>query len=148
MPYSTTIFSAKSALDTLLQGVTWTATETPTVLWGPPTEEEDQAFDLVYQGTTVIEEIPFPGLSTRNDEVYTLPVVVDVREYGDDEKATEQHAWSHVNDILTLLRANLNLSGTVSRFQGFELQVGSLPEPSQWRTQIVVRVQVVGIVPA
>jgi hypothetical protein len=147
MPYATTIFPAKSALDTLLRAYTWTGAS-PTILWGPPTEEEDVTLDQVYQGTTVVEEIPFPGLSARNDEVYTLPVVVDVRDYGDDEKATEQHAWNHVNDILTLLRASLNLSGTINRFTGFGVEVGSVPSPDKWRTQIVVRVSVVGIVPA
>lgn len=106
------------------------------------------ALDHVYQGTVTVDEIPFPGLSARNDEIYTLPVVVDVREYGDDEQATEAHAWSHVNDILSLLRSNLTLSGTVNRFVGFGLEMGSLPEPDKWRTQIVVRAQVVGIVPA
>jgi hypothetical protein len=147
MAYETTIYPAKAALHALLGAFSWTG-DSPTVLWGPPSEDEDVTLDAVYQGTTVVEQIPFPGLSTRNDEEYTLPVVVDVRQYGDDEQATEQHAWEHVNDILTLLRANLSLSGTVSRIGGFDLEMGSLPEPDKWRTQIVVRVQVVGIVPA
>jgi hypothetical protein len=131
MAYATTIYPARAALDTLLRAYTWTG-DTPTVAWGPPSEEEDQAFDLVYQGTPVIEEVAFPGLSLRSDEEYTLPIVADVREYGDDEKATEQHAWSHVNN----------------RFTGIDIEMGNVPQPSQWRTQIVVRVSVVGIVPA
>lgn len=147
MAYTTTIYPAKAALHALLQAISWTG-DAPSVAWGPPTEEEDVTFDQVYQGTTVVEDIPFPGLSARLDESYTLPVVVDVREYGDDEQATEAHAWSHVNDILSMLRANLDLSGTVSRFEGFDLEMGSLPEPDKWRTQIVVRVSVVGVVPA
>jgi hypothetical protein len=146
--YATTIYPAKAALDTLLRGWTW-PDGAPLIAWGPPSEQEDTAFDAVYQGTTVVEEVPFPGLSTRNDEVYTLPIVADVRRYGDDEKATEQRAWSHVNEVLTLLRTNLELSGTVCRQTGYGVEVASQPSgANQWRTQIVVRVGVVGIVPA
>src|SRR5918999_2926669 len=112
MAYATTIFPARQALDTLLRGWAW-PDGTPRIMWGAPTESEDTAMDAVYQGPPEVEEIPFPGLSMRNDEVYTLRVFADVRRFGDDEQATEGRAWSHVNQILSLARANLTLSNTV-----------------------------------
>jgi hypothetical protein len=146
MAYETTIYPAKAAIDTLLRAWSWPS-GTPAIGWGPPTEDEDQAFDAVYQGATVVEEIPFPGLSTRNDEEYELPIVVDVRRFGDDEKATEARAWSHVDQVLTLLRSNLDLSGTVCRLTGFDIEVAAQPSGAkQWRIQVVIRVGVVGIV--
>lgn len=147
MPYVTTIYPARVALDALLRGWSW-PDPTPKVTWGQPSEAEDTTLDAVYQGTPVIEDMDFPGLSLRVDEEYMLPVVVNVRKWGDDEQATEARAWGHFNQVMSLLRANENLSGTINRFTGFELEMGQQPaSPKQWQTVIVVRVGVVGIIP-
>lgn len=146
MAYATTIFPARVALDAMLRAWAW-PDPAPTVTWGSPTESEDQGLDLVYQGTPSIDGVPFPGLSQRNDEEYTLPVVVSVRQWGDDEQATEGRAWGHVNQVFTLLHADLTLGGAVNRVTGFDLEVGQQPGgPKQWQTVIVVRVGVVGII--
>lgn len=146
MAYATTIFPARVALDTLLRAWPWPGTD-PKILWGAPTEQEDTALDAVYQGAPDIEEITFEGLHLRNDENYTLRVFADVRRYGDDEKATEERAWSHVNQIITLAKQNMTLSGAVNRVTGFNVAMTTMPSsPKQWRSQIMVEIGVVGLV--
>jgi hypothetical protein len=146
MAYVTTIFPAREALDTLLRAHSWPS-GAPTISWGAPTEQEDVKQDQIYQGAPDVEEVTFEGLHMRNDEEYQLRVFADVRKYGDQEKSAEERAWSHVNEILTLVKANPTLSGTVNRITGFNLAMTTLPSATnQWRSQVMVEIGVVGLV--
>lgn len=148
MAYATTVYPAKVALHALLNAWSWPE-GAPTVLWGQPLEADDITFDAVYQGAPETLEDEYVTLGAgRLDENYDLVVVVDVRMYGNDEQATEARAWSHANQLVTLLNQNKTLSGTVNRVTGFRFQPVTAPSsPQQWRSQIVVRVAVVGYVP-
>lgn len=147
MPYVTTVLPAKQALDTLLKAWSWPA-GAPDILWGQPTEGEDVAFDAIYQGDPETPEDEYTTLgATRVDEVYSLIVVIDVRRYGDDERATEERAYAHLNEVMTLIDDNHTLSGTVNRIQGHSFSPVNAPAaPQTWRTQLLIRIHVVGLV--
>lgn len=140
------VYLAKVALKALLEAHTWTG-GTPSIAWGSPTENEDVTLESIYfGGTEITDEFRTLGM-TRTDENYSLLVVIDVRQYGDDEQATEARAWSLHDQLLTLLRANNTLGGTVNRITGYRVRQGNpVPSPSQWRSQILVDVAVVGFI--
>lgn len=148
MAYATTILPAKQALDSLLKAWSWTP-PAPTILWGEPVSFNEKGFDVIYQGSPETPEDDYVVLGAgRLDETYDLLVVVDVHKWGDDEQATEARAWSHANQVVTLVDQNKTLSGTVNRVTGFRFAPVNGPSgPQQWRTQIVIRIAVVGYVP-
>lgn len=143
----TTVYPAKVNLKALLEAHTWPV-EAPSITWGSPTETEDHpTLDLVYFGDTEIaDDFRILG-ATRSDESYKLRVVIDVRRWGDDEQATEQRAWELHDQILTLLRANMTLSGAINRVTGYVVrQANPVPSPQQWRSLIAIEVSCVGFI--
>lgn len=148
--YATTIYPAKLALHTMLDGHTWTA-PAPTVTWGEPTENTDRRMSAVYQLVADVDEIPYPGLgSVGNDEEYALRVVCDVRQWGDNEQATEERCWQLVNEVLTLVRGDYTLGGSVNPgIQGYDVTPQTDPTtPKQWRARVMVTINIVGRVAA
>lgn len=143
---SGTVYPAKVALKALLAGWTWPET-TPDIAWGSPTENEDVTLDAIYFGGTEIEDTFRLLGASRSDEEYDLLLVVDVRRYGDDEQATEKRAWDLHDEIVTLLRANMTLSGTIHRITGYRVrQSNPVPSPQQWRSQILIMPHCVGFI--
>lgn len=142
---ASTVPAAKTNLIALLQAHTWPGS-TPVISWGAPTEAEDYAAggEMIYLG----DEIPTAEFATlggeRLDETYTLPVVIDVTEYGDDERATELRARALRDEVMLVLRTNPTLGGAVNRQTGFRYPRGSLPQPGQWRAQLDIEVTLVG----
>jgi hypothetical protein len=143
---SGTVYPAKVNLKALLEGWGWPVSD-PTVTWGSPTENEDVALDAIYfGGTEIADDFRVLGAG-RSDETYYLTVVVDVRRFGDDEQATEQRAWVLHDNVLTLLRANMTLTGAINRVTGYRVRQGNpVPSPSQWRSQILIEVGCVGLI--
>ncbi len=147
MPYTSTVYPAKSALKTLLEAHTFPDTA-PTISWGGPTESEDITYDMIYLGPTAVPENEYVTLGAgRTDETYRISVLVDVYRYGDDEQATEQRAWQLLDGVMTVIAANKTISDTVNRTVGFRFrQVNPVPSPQHWRSQILIEVAVVGLV--
>jgi hypothetical protein len=147
---SGTVYPAKVALKALLEDWDWPASTTgasPRIAWGAPSETEDQRFEAIYFGSVELaDDFRILG-ATRSDETYNLPVVVDVHQRGDSEQATEQRAWVLHDEILTLLRANMTLSGVINRITGYRVRHAGLPSgPKQWRSQILIEVFCVGYI--
>ncbi len=141
-----TVYPAKVALKALLEGWTW-PTGAPSIAWGSPTQDEDITLDAIYfGGVEITDDFRVLG-ATRTDEQYNLTIVVDVRRYGDDEQATEQRAWQLHDEVLTMLRANMTLSGAINRITGFRVrQANPVPSTQQWRSQIVIEAACVGFI--
>ncbi len=132
--------AAKTTIKTLLTAHTWPVS-TPDIRWGQPTEGEDwpAGGEVIYMGDTRPATDQFVVLgANRLDEAFVIPVVADVRQYGDDEEATEKRAWVLRDEIVAVLQANPTLGGTVNRLTGFTRTPGNLPSPQQWRTQILI----------
>ena len=140
-----TVYPAKVALKALLEGWTW-PTAAPVIQWGEPTRAEDTAYEAVYFGATELTD-DFRTLGgERSDETYRLAVIVDVRDYG-SEQDNEARAWELHDEILTLLQANMTLSGAINRITGYTVQqVNPKPDDEKWRTQILIRPECVGLV--
>jgi hypothetical protein len=138
-----TVPDAKAALVALLQGVAWPGVD-PEVRYGQPTEGEDQPFggEMVFLGETRGASEP-PGLGSRRDETYNLRFVIDVRQDGDDEQATENRAWELLEAAENAIWAAPTIGGTVNRVTRIETAQVNVPEPQAWRTQIVTDVAVV-----
>jgi hypothetical protein len=149
MAYANTIYPAKAALKAALEAHTFPDTP-PTITWGAPTEKEDVTYDMIYLGPVNDQpaEDTFLVLGgVRVDETYRLTVMVDVYRYGDDEQATELRAWQLHDGVLSVLDADHTIGGTVNRITGFRVrQSNPVPQPSQWRSQILIEVAVVGFV--
>ena len=147
MGYQSSIFPAKEALDALLKAATWEGGP-PDILWGQPTEGEDQTFDQIYQGDPDAPEDNYMVFGRgRLDEIYDLTLVVDVNRYGDDERDTERRAYQLLGGLLTVVHENPQLSGTVNRVEGWQMFPINAPGgPQLWRTQLLVRLQVAAYV--
>lgn len=148
MAYATTIYPAKAALKAALEAHTFPDTP-PTITWGAPTEKEDVTYDMIYLGPVNDQpaEDQFLVLGDRVNESYRLTVMVDVYRYGDDEQATELRAWQLHDGVLSVLAADRTISGTVTQLTGFRVrQSNPVPQPSQWRSQILIEIAVVGLV--
>ena len=143
---SGTVYPAKVALKALLEAHSWPEAA-PGITWGSPTEEEDVVLEAVYFGDTEIADTFRILGATRSDESYRLRVVIDVRKWGDDEQSTEQRAWVLHDEILTLLRNNMDLSGAINRITGYVVRQGNpAPSPQMWRATVVIDVQCVGFI--
>ena len=147
MSYTTTVYPAKSALLSILQAWTWPE-GAPDIRWGQPTELEDKTYDMVCLApTNVPDDQPLVLGAHRWDERYTIRLLVDVVQWGDDEQATEQRAWQHFDQILSAVVQNRTLSGTVREAQTFSFQqTNPTAGPQQWRSQILVEIGVLGVV--
>lgn len=147
MAYATTVYPAKVAILTALQAYTFPG-GAPEIRWGAPTEREDISFDGIYLGPTEVPEDQFLVLGAgRLDEAYRLSILVDVRQYGDDEQATEARAWDLANAVMDVLTSDLTVSGTVHRTTGYRFrQSNPVPSPSMWQSQILIEAQLVGLV--
>ncbi len=150
MPYVSTAFPAKTALKAALEAHTFDGgayDSQPAIVWGPPTEPEDITFDNVYIVNTKMPENEYVTLGgTRIDETYNIELVVDVYRYGDDLQATEQRAWQLLNGVVSVVNADKTLAGTVNRVNRFDYEQGYAPRANLWRAQILIRIQVVGLV--
>jgi hypothetical protein len=142
----TTVHPAKVNLKALLEAWAW-PDGAPSIAWGSPTENEDVTSDALYF-SDIQSDDDFRILGgDRVDESYRLPVVIDVRRYGDDEQATEKRAWDLHDQILTLLHANKTLGGAINHIRGFVVRQGNpVPSPQQWRAVIVIEVGCVGFI--
>jgi hypothetical protein len=145
--YATTVYPAKVAIKAALEAHVFPGS-VPTISWGQPTEPEDVSYDAIYMGPTEVPEDQFLVLgATRLDERYRLSILVDVRQYGDDEQATEARAWELANAVMSVLTADLTVYGTVHRTEGYRFrQSNPVPTPTQWRSQILIEAQLVGLV--
>lgn len=140
---ATPFYAAKAALLTLMDAWDWPGTD-PTVTWGERLPSGDQAFQCVYMGDVRVEVRKIVLGEPRHDEEFTLPIVIDVFQWGDDEQATEQRAWALYDSLISLLRANSTLAGTVHRWNDIRVTPSNTPGPQQWRTLISVEVECVG----
>jgi hypothetical protein len=147
MAYLTTTYPAKAALKSALEAWTWPS-GAPDIRWGEPTEQEDVTYDLIAFGPTdVPDDAPLTLGATSYAERYTIRVLIQVMMWGDDEQATEARAWDHFNQLLTLVRSNRTLSGTVREAQTFTFQqTNPIVTPSMWQSQILVEISVLGVV--
>jgi hypothetical protein len=146
MAYVSTIYPAKVWM--LAQLTSALAASGARVRWGAPTEGEDLSGALVYMGAPLSPRDEYLVLGAdRTDETYELPVVVDVRKYGDNEQATEQLAWQLMGQVVTIVDTDPRFGGAVNRTPAFTfLADNQVSGPKQWRTVIEVRFQVVGLV--
>jgi hypothetical protein len=142
-----TIPAAKAALQALLIAHTW-PTSAPVITWGGPTQAEDfpQGGELIYFGDTEMQdESPTLG-QTRIDEEFSVRIIIDVQQWGDNEQATEQRAWDLYSEVVSVVNANRTLSGTVQRTTERTVRQTNLPTPEQWLSRIVVEQGCVGMV--
>jgi hypothetical protein len=140
------VYAAKVNLKALLEAWPWAGTP-PSIAYGGPTEQEDMTLDAVYFGGMPRFNTVFRLLgATRSDEEFTLPVIVDVRRYGDDEQSTEQRAIELYYEVLTLLQKNMTLNGAVNRITGYAVAPATGFAPQSWRSTVQIDVQCVGFI--
>ena len=149
MAYATTVYPAKVALKAALEAHTFAGGQ-PVISWGAPTESDDLSYEMIYFGPTndppADEQLNTLGAG-KVDEVYTLKILAEVYQQGDDEQAVEQRAWQFHDGILTVLCADHTIDGTVNRITGFRArQVTTMAATKYWRSQILIEVAVVGLV--
>jgi hypothetical protein len=135
---------AKANLKTLMEAWPWPASA-PIVRWGEPTKAEDLTGDnleFLFFGETTVTYTKRGARGTNDGETYPLRVVIDVREYGDDEQATEERAWALSDELKALLNENRTLGGVISHWSDFTARQVNVPATETWRTQIVVDVSV------
>ena len=145
MPAST-VPAAKASLKALLEAWPWPG-EDPVIRWGYPSEGEDlpAGMEFICFGDTDVNEREQSLGGQASKEYYNLRIIVDVRQWGDDEQATEARAWELYGQVTDLLDANRTLSGVLVALQNrTSRQVNVVASPSQWRSQILIEQECIG----
>jgi hypothetical protein len=136
--------AVKSAVIGLLSAHAWPASK-PTVTWGGPTENEDFTQEMVYMAPAPgSDEYTVLGMG-RVDEAFTLPIVVDVFQYGDDLQATETRAYQVRDEIVKIIIANPGFGLPNVRTTGFRVNPSDDPELGKWRAMLVIDVDLVAL---
>lgn len=110
MTLTSTIPAAKAALITIFTAATDLAGVD--ISWGSPTSEDDFKPEMVYLGKAEQEQEDRGFQSATED--YTIEVVALVRQYGDDERATEERLWAIRAAIDEAIRADSTLGGVLN----------------------------------
>ena len=141
---SGTVYPAKVNLKALLEGWSWPVSS-PTIMWGEPIKTDEITYESIYfGGTEVTDDFRTLG-ATRSDESYNLLVVIDVRAEGDNEQVMEQRVWQLHDEVITLLRANLDLGGAIKYLTGYRVrQANPVPATEQLRSMVVIEIACVG----
>jgi len=155
MPAST-VPAAKAALKALLEAWTFPPAsegQLPVIRWGYPSEAEDRppGGELIVFGQTEINTTSPQLGNVRQDEDYTLQVIIEVRRYGDDEQATEERAWDLYAEVSTLLaneqKSRQPFGSPLYRLGDRRIrQQNNVASQNQWMTQIIVDQGVTGLV--
>lgn len=115
--------AAKAALVSLLQadpGMTGV-----TVTYGHPGSEMQQ--ECVWTGMVTAAEQAISLGNMLRDEAYTIQVMVLVAQDGDDAQACEERCLALVAVVENVVRANVQLAGTVNQWaviEAFKIEPG------------------------
>lgn len=138
--------AAKTALKALLEAWSWSG-GTPVIRWGAPTESEDWSPELIYFGDAFdVSDENWRLGDMAHDQAFTLRIIVDVYQAGDDEQAAEQRAWDLFEQITVLLHQNHTLNGAINHMADRSSRQASSSQLQQWRKQILIEQQCVAFV--
>lgn len=141
---SGTVYPAKVNLKALLEAWTWPG-GAPKVMWGEPIKADEIVYESIYFGGTEVTDSFRTLGATRSDETYNLLVVIDVRAHGDEEQAMEQRVWQLHDEVITLLRENMDLGGAIKYLTGYRVrQANPVPATEQLRSMVLIEVGCVG----
>jgi hypothetical protein len=115
MPDPSTIPAAKAALLAAIQARS--ALATAYVAWAGPTAPSQIAQpDRVYLTDTIDISRVWSGIGQqRIVETYTLVVVAESVQAGDDPQGTELRMWGLLNEVEQAVRADVTLASTIRR---------------------------------
>lgn len=148
------LYDAKVALKGMLDAYTW-PTRKPLILWGGPTKPEDWPkyagawgglWEIIYFGQATIN-VPAESLRlgrTAWREEFTLPVVIEVIQEGDDEVAVEARADELYHSVVGVISSDPTIGGSVISIGGFTSNRATEPGDDRWRCQVTVEQSCVG----
>jgi hypothetical protein len=147
---ASTVPAAKGALYDALTAWAWDG-EQPDVLWGYPSETGAGSVFVCLGDTTFNSPAEYLA-DVRRQEAYTLQVICQVVNWGDDERETEERAWQLYANVIALLADEqdnpVRLEGAISHFADRTVrQRNVVSGPDQWLSQIVIEQGVVAYVP-
>lgn len=140
------LLDARKATYALLQAWPWPA-GTPDFSWGPPTQSTDANIttgEHIYLAQANLDADALTLGRTAYTESFTIRVVIDVYQDGDDEQACEERADALYGQVVLMFAAaalpgpNAYLNGTVNTLGEWASNRAVAPYGTGWRCQITV----------
>lgn len=136
--------TAKAALKAAIESRDNVVSQGVVVRWGAPTDESQWLgkHEMIYFGRVdQAEEWGSLG-GGRRDEDFTIDVVIQVHQLGDDEQETETRAWELRDEIEAALKADKTLGGAVSHWVQIERTTQeNEPLEDGWGVRLTVTVR-------
>lgn len=107
-----TVPAVKAKLVTLLTAASGLAGVK--VTWTYPVDEDDIGQEHIHFGDVTQSEVWHALGALRREEDYTIELVILVKKYGDDPKATDDRLWVLREQVSTVLRSDPTLSGILN----------------------------------
>lgn len=144
-----TLYAAKVAAKTLLEGWPDWPDRDPEIRWVAPTKAEQWPKHGEVIAFTAQVPVTVPAESLRlgrqaYDEECTLRLILMVERKGDDPQAVEERADELYDQIVLALGSDPTLNGTVNRLQGWTVNRTLAPTEDGWLADFVVEQVVVG----
>lgn len=141
------LLEARKATYALLQAWPWPS-GTPTFSWGPPTKTEDTntpTGENVYLAQANLDADALTLGRSAYTETFTIRVVIDVWQDGDDEMVCEERADVLYEQVIRMFAAAASpgqpgsyLNGTVNTLGPWTSNRAVAPYGSGWRCQVTV----------
>ena len=106
--------AAKTALKAILAGLpAWAEVD---IRDGQPTEKEDVTRDAFWFEPTELPEDGWSWLGAQRRRLtFRLAFTIAVLREGDDERATEDVVWAYFEDLMSAVKADYSLGGTIQQ---------------------------------
>lgn len=112
------------------------------VEWAAPIKDEDYTSDIIWLGDVDPYSQEFLNLGAgRVEEEYDIEITAQAYVAGNDPQFTEERAWTLRASIVTALRADKTLGGTVNKWTGpYPGAMSTRPaSPNGWLALTTVR---------
>jgi hypothetical protein len=122
---------AKTALKAILAARgAWAAVD---IRDGQPTEGEDVTRDAFWFEPTEIPQDAWIAGGLTRAVTFRLGFTIALIRDSDDERATEDLAWTLFEDLMTALKTDASIGGTVLTVDDVTGRQINQPMPNQWR---------------
>lgn len=109
---------------------------------GQPTEVEDVTRDMFWFEPTEVPQDQWASLGAQRRRItFRLGFTIAVLRDGDNERATEDVAWTLFEDLMAALKANPDLSATIQMVQDVTGRQINEPVPQHWQARFTGSIQ-------
>lgn len=138
MPASTAP-AAKAALKALFAARP--GLSTVSVMWEVPTREEQVRNEMLFFGNVTVDGSWQVMGGLRRDEEYSVALTLQVRREGDDPQATEERAWTLLDEVAAAIASDKYLGGLLHQAAALtSISQENVATPEDWWAVITAQI--------